>query len=164
MTVEKTNLTVWDHIEDDLFSSVRGILQKDGYNFDVAEVVGWMADSFPFTGKWPAVGIVIGSETRDDHFTVAGRRCKRQVGIEMWVRVPKADRSIPAYSREYQKIVADLDKALCYGSAHTRGGYAEFTEFGEAQPVADAGRGMIGCFASVLITYRHKVGDLYTRL
>lgn len=164
MPVSSTLLTTWDDIETDLFSCGRAIKHDAGYNFDLSEVVGWMADSFPYTGKWPAMGIVIGSETRDDHFVSAGRRCKRQVGIEMWVPSPTMRRDTPEFSRQYQRILADLEKAFCLYPSHTRAGNAEFTDIVEAQPVADSGRGLIGCFASMVITYRHKVGDLYTRL
>lgn len=164
MSVEKTNKTAWDYIEDDLYTSLAGIKQIDGYNFTVVDVVGWNFDVFPYTGNWPVVGVVIGSETRDDHATVSMRRCKRSFGIEMWVQAQQAVLGEPTHSRVYQQILADLEKALVYGTAHTRGGYAEWTELSTAEPQGDAGKSLIGCFVQGLIVYRHKVGDLYTRM
>jgi len=163
MASYKTDLTVWDDIEADIFSALRAIKQDDGYNFTVREVVGWGLNDFPFRGQWPAVGVVIGTESANDIFGTNMRRCRRDVGIEMWVSAPSGAKPNEAtMSKVYQKIISDIETALF--TDHTRGGNAEDTEILERVPAADAGKRLIGAGVRCQIIYRHQVGDLYTKL
>lgn len=162
MSREKTNLTCWDYIENNLFSVCKAIQQSNGYNLDVREVVGWGTMDFPFTGVWPAVGIVIGLESANDIFGTNMRRCRRDVGMALFVQAPPHQKpGEPTSSRRYQEIIADLEKAVM--ADHTRGGYAEDTEIMDRQPYAEP-TGLIGGFMRLSIIYRHQVGDLYTKL
>ena len=163
MASYKTHLTVWDSIEDDILEAMRGIKQLDGYNHTVREVVSWGVDDFPFRGIWPAIGVVIGSEELADTAGISMRRCRRDVGIEMWVPAPGGGKAnVPTLSREYQKIVADIEKALYVD--HTRGGNAEDTDILERSPAMDSGKRLIGAAVRCQVVYRHQVGDLYTKM
>jgi hypothetical protein len=167
MAQSTENLTVWDSIELDIFERMRAVRQPT-YNFTVREVVGWMADEFPYGGQMPCVGIVIGDEECDDTSGVLMRRCKREVGIEMWVPVKRSKRKdIPHWSRIYQMIIADIEQTLYVehssgNPGHTRQGYAEDTEIITRRPVTSGDKTEVGAFVSLQVIYRHQVGDLYT--
>ena len=166
-----SGLTTWDDIEDDLLNTFRGISQQRGYNFTVSEVVSWNAQGFPFSKQRPCIGVVIGSEDSDDIFGTNMRRCQRDVGVEMWAKIPRgSSRSKePDASRTYQRMIADLEKALYASDAagnvgHTRGGNAEDTLIITRQPVSSGDPGEVGAYIRLRVIYRHQVGDLYTKL
>ena len=160
MTREATNLTVWDSIEADLYTAMTNVKETDGYNYTVKEVVFWGLDDFPFTKMPPLIGLVIGNEICEDNYMVAGRRCKRDVGIEMWVPAPMQKRGESTLSRAYQRLVADIEKTLYVD--HTRGGYAEDTEILERAPLIDPDARLVGAAIRARVIYRHLVGDAYT--
>ncbi len=158
-----TQSTVWDSIEANLLSALDLIKQTGGYNFDIHEIVTWGFDDFPFSGRWPAAGLVIGREITEDTFATTVRRCRRDIGIEMWVQGPSGPKRKEAtFSRVYQMIISDIEKALLID--HTRGGYAEDTEISERSPAVDSQKKLIGAVVRAQVIYRHKFGDLYTLL
>jgi hypothetical protein len=162
VSIEKTNKTVWDYVVDNLFTTLKLIRQVDGYNFDLAEVVGWNTGDFPFRGVWPAAAIVDGSEKANDIFGTNMRRCQREIGIAMYVPSKVNVPGSPTGTFVYQQILADLEKALFVD--HTRGGYAEDTEILDRAPASDDANSLIGAYLRCNVIYRHQVGDLYTKL
>jgi hypothetical protein len=163
-------LTVWDDIEENLLDVLRGISQSQDYNLTMKDVVTWNGEGFPFGRERPCAGVVIGPEDSDDIFGTVMRRCQRDVGIEMWAKMKGSPRrNKPDASRLYQRMIADIEKAL-YASdssgnvGHTRGGNAEDTMIISRQPVSSGDAQEVGAYIRLRVIYRHEVGNLYSKL
>jgi hypothetical protein len=168
MAQSATAFTVWDRIEEDLLDVLGGISQAKDYNYNMRQVVSWNAKGFPFGKQRPCAGVVIGPEDSNDIFGTNMRRCQRDVGIEVWAPM-SARAGEPEASKAYQRIIADVEKAL-YASdssgnvGHTRGGNAEDTMIMSRQPVSSGSDSEVGAYIRLRVIYRHQVGDLYTKL